>query len=83
MPRSTGRYELRFPGLFSAGRGYAFPCDAEGRVDIDTLSDSGRANYFYARTVVGRELSMPCTCPIGEPVELGSRDALPRKPPCE
>ncbi len=82
IPGSNGRYELRFPGLFNAGRGYAFPCDAEGWVDIDTLSDSGRANYFYARTVVGRELSMPVTCPIGEPVEPVSLRTSPGKPPC-
>jgi hypothetical protein len=31
-------YELRFISLFNRGRGYAFPCDAEGRVEIDDLS---------------------------------------------
>ena len=53
------RYEMRFSSLFQEGRAYAFPCDADGRVDIDSLSDSARNNYFYARTVIGRELSMP------------------------
>ena len=53
------RYEMRFRSLFQEGRAYAFPCDADGRVDIDSLSDSARNNYFYARTVIGRELSMP------------------------
>ena len=33
------RYELRFTGLFNRGRGYAFPCDAKGRVNVDELSD--------------------------------------------
>ena len=61
------QYELRFTRLFNAGRGYAFPCDADGRVDIDTLSDAGRTSYFYARTVIGRELSIPRTCVIGGP----------------
>jgi hypothetical protein len=50
---------LRFTGLFDRGRGYAFPCDASGRVPLDDLSDSCRNNYFYARAVVGRELSAP------------------------
>ena len=50
------RYELRFTSLFNKGRGFAFPCDAMGHVDIDELSDRGRVNYFYARTVVGAEL---------------------------
>ena len=52
-------YELRYQSLFNAGRAYAFPCDAEGHVDIDALSDHARGNYFYARAVVGRELSVP------------------------
>ena len=52
-------YELRFDGLFNTGRGYAFPCDAEGQVDIDNLAESARANYLYARTVVGREFFTP------------------------
>jgi len=58
------RYEMRFSSLFQEGRAYAFPCDADGRVDIDALSDCARNNYFYARTVIGRELSMPAVQPI-------------------
>jgi len=57
-------YEMRFRSLFQEGRAYAFPCDADGRVDIDSLSDSARNNYFYARTVIGRELAMPAVQPI-------------------
>ena len=53
------RYELRFTGLFNRGRGYAFPCDAKGRVDVDDLSARARDNYFYARAVVGTELAAP------------------------
>jgi hypothetical protein len=65
--RSKGaRYELRFAGLFNSGRGYAFPCDANGEVDIDNLGDRARSNYFYARTVIGREFFAPVTCPVGE-----------------
>ena len=52
-------YEMRFRSLFHEGRGYAFPCDAAGHVDIDLLSESARHDYFYARTVIGREVSMP------------------------
>jgi len=52
-------YELRFQSLFDEGRAYAFPCDAAGHVDMDKLSDRARQNYLYARTVVGREFSMP------------------------
>ena len=52
-------YELRFRSLFNDGRGYAFPCDAQGHVDIDAPGERARINYFYARTVIGREFSMP------------------------
>jgi hypothetical protein len=57
-------FELRFAGLFNAGRGYVFPCDAAGHVDIDTLGESARCNYFYARSVVGREFHSPVTCAV-------------------
>jgi hypothetical protein len=60
----ASHFELRFAPLFDAGRGYAFPCDAAGNVDIDGLTDRARANYFYARTTVGRDFQAPTTCPI-------------------
>lgn len=53
------RYELRFQSLFDEGRGFAFDCDAGGQVDLDALSERARINYFYARTVIGREFAMP------------------------
>ena len=52
-------YELRFQSLFDEGRAFAFSCDEAGHVDIDTLSTQARLNYFYARTVIGREVAMP------------------------
>ena len=52
-------YELRFQSLFDAGRGFAFPCDPKGTVDLDQLSDRARNNYLYARAMVGRELACP------------------------
>ena len=56
---STERYELRFQSLFDEGRGLAFDCDAGGQVDLDRMSERARANYFYARTVIGREFAIP------------------------
>ena len=55
----TNQFELRFQSLFDSGRGYAFPCDPAGHVDLDRLSDRARNNYLYARAMVGRELSVP------------------------
>lgn len=53
------RYEIRFCSLFKEGRGLAFPCDAQGRVELDALSDRARHNYLYARALVGREYATP------------------------
>jgi hypothetical protein len=61
------RYELRFNGLFNRGRGFAFPCDAQGHVDIDKLTDRSRDSYLYARSVVGVELSAPNVSPVCDP----------------
>ena len=52
-------YELRFQSLFHSGRGFTIPCDNAGQVDLDHMSEKARNNYFYARAMVGRELSVP------------------------
>jgi hypothetical protein len=52
-------YELRFESLRREGLFLSFPCDASGNVILDALSESARHNYFYARTVVGREYALP------------------------
>ena len=57
------RFELRFQSLFDESRGYAFPCDAGGHVDIDALSDTLRLNYLYARTLIGRDFRCPAVRP--------------------
>lgn len=56
---STNEHQLCFRSLFHSGRGYAFPCDPKGQVDLDRMSERARNNYFYARAMVGRELSPP------------------------
>ena len=52
-------YEIRFQSLFHEGRALSFPCDAQGRVELDGLSDRARENYLYARAVVGRDYAYP------------------------
>jgi len=52
-------YQLRYGALGAGGRALAFPCDAHGRVDIDSLSDAARNDYFFARAVVGRDVTRP------------------------
>jgi len=56
----TGQtHELRFESLFRPGRGYTFPCDATGQVDLDALGERERRGYLHARSLVGRELTSP------------------------
>jgi len=56
---SSAGFLLCFRSLFQSGRGYAFPCDGAGRVDLDQLSETARENYLYARAMVGREVTAP------------------------
>jgi hypothetical protein len=58
-PQSSRHYELRFRSLFDEGRGYAFPCDAQGQVDLDSLGERLLNTYLYARSVIGREFAKP------------------------
>ena len=55
----SSNFELRFNSLFDTSRALAFPCDALGRVDLDTLSLRARSNYLYARAMVGRDFALP------------------------
>ena len=56
---ASSQFQLRFQSLFNSGRGFAFPCDARGQVDMDSMSEKARNNYFFARAMVGRELTVP------------------------
>ncbi|BEP51751.1 MULTISPECIES: hypothetical protein [Variovorax] len=58
-PHASCGYELRFQPLFANQRAFAFPCDAIGHVDMDSLSERMLNNYLYARAVMGLELSWP------------------------
>jgi hypothetical protein len=57
------RFELCYRSLFRSGRGFSFPCDAQGRVDIASLSDRARNNYLFCRATVGREVQLPAVTP--------------------
>ena len=59
------QFVLRFPSLFD-GRGFAFPCDARGEVDVDALSPRARHNYLQARNAIGRDLGVPAVLPAEE-----------------
>jgi hypothetical protein len=61
---STRQFRLCFRSLFQHGRGFAFPCAADGTVDLDGLTDRSRLNYLFARAMVGRELGVPAVEPV-------------------
>lgn len=52
-------FELHFQPLANAGRALVFPCDAEGRVDMDTLGARALCDYLFARAFIGREFGFP------------------------
>lgn len=63
QPASAPAFQLRFDPLSAAGRALCFPCDAAGRVDLDRLGERARIDYFFARTVVGRDFGRPAVRP--------------------
>ena len=52
-------FEVRFASLYVEGRGFSFPCDSEGRMDLDAAPERMRNNYLFARAMVGREFAWP------------------------
>ena len=56
-------FEIRFQSLFKEGRALCFPCDEQGHVAMDALSERARENYLYARAVIGREYAYPMVQP--------------------
>jgi hypothetical protein len=57
--QTASGFEIRFQSLFREGRALSFPCDREGHVDLDAVSERARNNYFFARSAIGREYAMP------------------------
>jgi hypothetical protein len=55
---STG-FELRFDPLTTPGQSLAFPCDAQGQVDLNNLSNRARCDYLFARALIGRDFTRP------------------------
>ena len=55
-------FEIRFESLFNPGRALSFPCDDHGHVDLDTLPERAKQNYYFARAMVGKDYSSPALC---------------------
>ena len=56
-------YQICYRPLSKYREPLSFPCDAEGHVALDGLSDRARNSYLYARAVVGREYAAPAVLP--------------------
>ena len=52
-------HEIHYQSLFDGGSSLCFPCDIDGHVPLDSLSERGLINYLYARAVVGKEYAFP------------------------
>jgi hypothetical protein len=64
VEHEVNRFELRFFSLSPRRADFSIPCDANGAVDIDRLSDSVRLRYLFARKVIGLEYRRPTVCPV-------------------
>lgn len=70
-------FEVYFRSLLRRGLELIFPCDREGHVDLDALSDSAKTNYLFARAMVGREYARPAI----RPREASKNPTPTREPP--
>jgi len=57
--RQPSTYLLHFEPLTGQGTGLDIPCDAQGRVGLDTLGEKLRNEYFFAHTLIGRLFKRP------------------------
>lgn len=57
--QEAAAYELRYPCFCDPDRSLSFPCNAQGCVEMDALSNPALEDYLYARVVVGREYGTP------------------------
>jgi hypothetical protein len=64
-PAPDACYQIRFQSLKDKRLALEFPCDAEGHVELDGLSDRARIDYLFARAVVGCEFGRPAVVPAG------------------
>jgi hypothetical protein len=56
---ATSQFQLCFKPLSASSSGFVFPCDPNGLVDLDRMSERARNNYFYARAMMGKEVAYP------------------------
>lgn len=56
-------FEMRFPSLIDGAQALVFPCDAQGRVDMDALGERRMCDYLFARVAIGHDYDWPRVVP--------------------
>ncbi len=56
---SAANYQLKYQSLKRLESVLVFPCDAQGRVEMNGLSERARNDYLFARAVVCFEFARP------------------------
>jgi hypothetical protein len=59
MDSTSTRHHVLFRSFDDLCPPLAFPCDRNGNVNLDSLTDRMRQNYYFARAVVGRVFHQP------------------------
>lgn len=52
-------FKVHFRSLLQRGFDLIIPCDRDGHVDLDAMSDSVKTSYLFARAMVGRQYASP------------------------
>jgi hypothetical protein len=55
---AASKFHLLFEPLH-ADKALSFPCNAQGEVPLDELSERALENYLFARAVIGHEYARP------------------------
>lgn len=63
-------YELRYSSKSRQEPDRHFPCDDHGVVDLDRLSERAKADYLFARALVGRDFAPPTVVDLARPNDL-------------
>ena len=59
METVVQQFTLCYPSSAFNGKALSFPCNQQGDVDMEQLTERARNNYFYARMMLGREFLSP------------------------
>jgi hypothetical protein len=57
-------FHIRFQSSLLHDWVATFPCDADGNVDIDRLSETDRSEYLFGRIMTRRECLRPEVVPL-------------------